>query len=161
VIRDLLRWNLDMCDMVFNAYLGDLSDEDLRMVPVPGMNPIAWQLGHLLVSERQFVEAVKPGSCPPLSEEFLAQHPRNPAEVADPSKYPSLAEYKALWDAQHAATRRVIDELSDEDFARKAEGLPDFVPTVGAALLLSGNHPMMHAGQFVAVRRALGKPVSI
>jgi hypothetical protein len=32
---------------------------------------------------------------------------------------------------------------------------------VGDVFMLIGAHPMMHAGQFVVVRRAAGKPVVI
>ena len=35
----------------------------------------------------------------------------------------------------------------------------EIAPTVGELFLLMGNHCMMHAGQFSAVRRKLGKPV--
>ena len=38
------------------------------------------------------------------------------------------------------------------DFAKWA-------PTIGALLLLTANHTLMHAGQFTVVRRALNKPV--
>jgi hypothetical protein len=34
-------------------------------------------------------------------------------------------------------------------------------PTVGHIYLLIATHQLMHAGQFVPVRRALGKPVVI
>jgi hypothetical protein len=34
-------------------------------------------------------------------------------------------------------------------------------PTIGSFLILVGNHPMMHAGQFATVRRLLDKPVLI
>ena len=31
-------------------YLGDLSDADLLVRPVPGANHIAWQIGHVISS---------------------------------------------------------------------------------------------------------------
>ena len=34
-------------------------------------------------------------------------------------------------------------------------------PTVGSIFTLIATHPMMHAGQFVVVRRQLGKPIVI
>ncbi len=34
-------------------------------------------------------------------------------------------------------------------------------PTLGAVLLLAGSHVLMHSGQFVSVRRKLGKPIAI
>ncbi len=33
-------------------------------------------------------------------------------------------------------------------------------PTVGAGFALMGNHMLMHVGQFVSVRRKLGKPIA-
>ena len=40
----------------------DLSDADLLVRPAPSANHIAWQLGHLIASERNLVEAAAPGS---------------------------------------------------------------------------------------------------
>jgi hypothetical protein len=34
-------------------------------------------------------------------------------------------------------------------------------PTMASMFILTATHPLMHAGQFVPVRRALGKPVVI
>jgi hypothetical protein len=33
-----------------------------------------------------------------------------------------------------------------------------YAPTVGIVLMLLGSHGLMHAGQFVPIRRKLGKP---
>ena len=41
------------------------------------------------------------------------------------------------------------------------ESMREFAPTVGVAFNLIGIHEMMHAAQFVAMRRKLGKPVLI
>ena len=37
----------------------------------------------------------------------------------------------------------------------------EYAPTVGAVLNLIGVHDLMHAGQFVPVRRMHGKPIRI
>src|ERR1700760_3937994 len=70
--KDLIRQNLDFSDRLVKAYVEDLDDESLLLRPVEGMNHIAWQLGHLISSERRMVEAIKPGSCPALPEGFDA-----------------------------------------------------------------------------------------
>jgi hypothetical protein len=159
--KDVVRMSLDLSDQIVNSYLSDLSDADLLIRPIEGMNHIAWQLGHLISSERFFVETVSPGSCPRLPDNFEEGHGRKCTNIDDPSKYLPLAKYKELWKAQRDATRAVLDTLSDSDFDRKTQGLPDFIPTVGAAMNLCGDHALMHLGQFVAVRRKLGKPITI
>ena len=83
------------------------------------------------------------------------------AKEAAPSDGPFLAkaDYLSLWKAQREVTLSVLDELTDEQLAQPT-GIP-FAPTVAALMNLVGLHPLMHAGQFVAVRRSLGKPIAI
>ena len=159
--KDIIRHSLTMSDQIVNAYIGDLSDADLQIRPIDGMNTIAWQLGHLIGSERHFVEMIKPGSCPPLPADFDAGHGREAHTQTDPTKLYSLAKYKELWNAQRAATIAVLESLSEADLDRADPKFPPFAPTVGAILNMCGAHPIMHCGQFVAVRRKLGKPVVI
>ena len=68
--KDVILSTLDMSDFILKKYLDDLSDADLRLRPVEGMNPIALQFGHLIASERHFVEMIKPGASPPLPAGF-------------------------------------------------------------------------------------------
>jgi hypothetical protein len=157
--RDVVRNSITMADTVVNSYLGDLSDSDITIAPMEGMNPIAWQLGHLIGSERFMVELISPGSCPPLPGDFEHGHGRQ--VPADASHYYPLAKYKELWAAQRAATTAVLDKLSDADLSRTDEAFPNYAPSVGAIMNMCGLHPMMHVGQWVAVRRKLNKPVVI
>ncbi len=160
--KDVIRNTMDMSEQVINAYLTDLSDADLLIRPVPGMNHIAWQLGHLIQAERSFIEGIKPGSCPPLPENFEEGHGRDKSSLDDATKVLPLARYKELWSAQRAATKAVLDSVPEEDFDKPGpERLRQIAPTVGTVFNLVGNHALMHCGQFVAVRRKLDKPVSI
>ena len=56
---------------------------------------------------------------------------------------------------QRATVLRSFIELE------RAEAMRDYAPTIGAVFNLIGLHAMMHAGQFVPVRRMLGKPILI
>ena len=38
------------------------------------------------------------------------------------------------------------------------ESMREYAPTVASVLMLLGSHWLMHAGQFVPIRRKLGKP---
>jgi uncharacterized damage-inducible protein DinB len=157
--RDVIRHTLDMSDIIIKSYLKDLSDADLRLRPVEGMNPIALQLGHLIVAERMFKEWIKPGSAPPLPEGFQEAHDLKKAN-GDEARFLTKDEYLKLWDEQRAATKAVLDSVSDADLDDNRDGkLPQFVPTVGAVLNMAGIHAINHSGQFVAVRRMLKKPI--
>jgi hypothetical protein len=160
--KDLLHQNLDSSERIVKTYLEDLDDQALLLRPVEGMNHIAWQLGHLISSERRMVEAVKPGSCPALPENFDAVHGRENTSSDDPKAFCPKAEYLRLADAQRAATKAVLDGLTDSDLdAPGPERMRQMAPTVGAVFQMAGSHVLMHVGQFVGVRRKLKKPVVI
>ncbi|MEW4568714.1 DinB family protein [Tautonia sp. JC769] len=160
--KDAIRNTIDMSAMIVDSYLKDLSDADLLVRPVEGMNHMAWQIGHLIGAERHFVELIRPGTSPALPADFPEGHGRDKFTEDDPAKFYSVAKYQELWGAQRQATLALLDSLSDEDLDRvDPEKFPPFAPTVGALMNMVGGHPLMHAGQFVAVRRKLGKPVAI
>jgi hypothetical protein len=160
--KDVLNHSLGMGDHILSAYLGDLSDADLMLRPVDGQNTIAWQLGHLISSERSMVEGVKPGSCPPLPEGFDENHNKDASTSDDPKKFLTKQKYLDLYQAQRAATRKVLDSLSDADFDKPGpERIRQIAPTVGATFGLLGEHVLMHVGQFVSVRKKLKKPITI
>jgi hypothetical protein len=160
--KDVIRQNFGMSDTILNLYLGDLNDADLLIRPVEGQNHIAWQLGHLISSERSMLEGIKPGASPALPEGFDEAHNRDACTSDDRSKFLSKQRYLELYQAQRAASMNVLDGLSDADLdAPGPERMRKMVPTVGAVLGLMGNHVMMHLGQFVSVRRKLKKPVTM
>ena len=160
--KDVLKQTLNMSAFVLKTYVGDLSDAELMTRPGPGCNHIAWQLGHLIASECGLMESIRPGSAPELPAGFKEQHGKEAAGSDDPSKFLTKQQYLDLTDKVHAATVALIDAYPEADFALPApERMRNFFPTMGAMFILIATHPLMHAGQFVPVRRALGKPVVI
>ncbi len=160
--KDLILSQLDTSDQILNAYLGDLSDAELKQRPAPGLNPVAWQIGHLISSERGMIEPLKPGSCPALPEGFDEAHGKEAAKVDDTSKYLRWSEYRSLWDAQRAATKAVLAGLSEEGLkAAPPNTFGGMCPTVGHVISFTGGHVQMHVGQFVPLRRKAGKPIVI
>lgn len=157
--KDMIRNTSDMANFVMNAYLEDLPEEAFFEAAGPGLNPLAWQLGHLISSERGWLEKIKPGSCPALPEGFDAAHSKATAAPNAFQKVATKAEYLAAWNAQRAATLAVLDSLPEE--ALDGPTGIDFAPTVATLLNMTGVHPLMHAGQFVALRRKHGLGVKI
>lgn len=160
--KDVILQTLGHADLILKSYVNDLEDADLRLSPIDGLNCIAWQLGHLVSSERGMVEGIKPGSCPSLPSGFDENHGKGKGHADSSSKFLSKNEYINLIDAQREATKAVLNELSDADLDAPApERMRRMCPTVGSVMLLTGNHVLMHAGQFVAVRRKLNKQIAI
>jgi hypothetical protein len=160
--KDVILHNFGMADHIVNAYLGDLSDADLLLRPVEGQNHIAWQLGHLISSERMMVEGVKAGSCPPLPAGFDEAHNKEASTSSDTKGFLTKQRYLDLYNTQRAATKAVIQSLSDADLDQPGpERMRQIAPTVGALFGLAGQHVLMHVGQFVSVRKKLKKPVTI
>ena len=153
----------DTSAMVMKRYLEDLSDQDLLRRPGEGCNHLAWQLGHLIAAECRLLEMLKPGAAIALPEGFAERHSKETIADDEPSHFHSKAEYLDLFDRARAATAAVLATTTDEelDAPNPNEGFREMFPTVGSMYLLTATHPMMHAGQFVPWRRALGKPVVI
>ncbi len=160
--KDAILQNLGMAENVAKTYITDLSAADLLLRPVPGQNHIAWQLGHLLLTEHDMLDGVRPGSSPKLPEGFEEGHGREMTSVDDPSKYLPTEEYLKLMTAQREATKSVLNSLSDADLDSPGpDRFQRMAKTVGNLFVLVGSHQLMHVGQFVSVRRKLGKPVTM
>jgi hypothetical protein len=158
--KDAIRTALTSTQHLLGMYLSDLSDEDLLVRPVPNANHIAWQIGHLIVSEPMLVKALPGGKYPELPAGFAEQHKEATAALNPPKGFATKATYVELFNKTRGATLALLDKLSDPDLDRPTEGkMAQFAPTLGALFLLTANHTMMHGGQFTVVRRKLGKPV--
>jgi uncharacterized damage-inducible protein DinB len=155
-IRKALHSNQDM----LKSFLGDLSDADLLVRPVPTANHIAWQLGHLIAAEA-WMQSMIPGTTPiSLPDGFDDKHKKETANVDSPAAFLKKAEYLELLDKVRAGTLAALDNLSDADLDIATTGrVASFAPDLGTLLLLIGSHTMMHGGQFTVLRRKLGKPV--
>ncbi len=157
-IAEHIKESLGPPTFVVKGYLEDLSDADLMVRPTPGANHIAWQLGHLIASEREMIESVCPGSMPLLPAGFAEKHTTETAKSDKPADFHTKAEYVKLMDQQRAGTLAALAKLSDADLAKPGpEKMRQFAPTVGVMFAGQGLHWMMHAGQWAVVRRKLGR----
>ena len=160
--KQILQHSLGASEMVMEKYLSDLAPEVFLTRPVEGMNHLAWQVGHLISVERRLVEEAKPGSSPQLPPEFDAKHAMDKHASDSPADFHSKEEYLALWKAQRAATKQVLDGMTDAELDAPApsEKTRKMCPTVGTMFNLAGLHSLLHAGQFVAVRRQAEMPIA-
>jgi DinB superfamily len=142
---------------VLNMTLADLTDQDLLVRPVPNANHIAWQLGHLILTEQSMLKQLG-GTPPPLPAGFADQHAKPMAGSDSKEGFATKAEYVELLDKTRGATVAAVEKLSDADLDKPVEGSRMF-PKLGLLAIFPASHALMHLGQFSVVRRKLGKPV--
>ena len=105
------------------------------------------------------VSAVAPGKMPPLPEGFVEKYSKEAASSDDPSAFCSKDELLENAGKQLTAALGVLAELSTEELdVPTPEPMNAHAPTVGAVFNMLGSHWMMHSGQWVVVRRQLGRP---
>jgi hypothetical protein len=160
-VRDAIRSTMDMSSMVLKSYLNDLSDADLMRRPGPGCNHTAWQLGHLIAAECSLLDSIRPGAAAALPEGFAAAHSKETNDLDDPAKFLTKQQYLDLYDQARSATLAALEKASEADLDQPGPERFKMFPTVGSIFVLIATHPMMHAGQVVPIRRALGKPIVI
>jgi hypothetical protein len=160
--NDAIRKTMSFSSMVLKSYVSDLDDAELLHRPTAGCNHLAWQLGHLIASECGLLNMICPGAAPELPGGFEKNHGKDAKDSNDPQQFCTKAEYVALMEKVRSATEKALAEQTAEDFDQPGpEHMRQLCPTAGDLWCLIATHGMMHAGQFVPVRRMLGKPVVI
>ena len=160
--REAIKNNIQTADMVCGAYLGDLTDEDLMRRPHPECNHVNWQVGHLIASDFDMFSGCFPGEMEALPEGFVEQYAKEANGNDDPSAFRNKEELMGLLQKQRAVIMSKLDEIDEAALDQPSpESMKSYAPTVGAALNMIGGHWMMHAGQWVIVRRQSGRDIVI
>ncbi len=160
--KDVIRALFASNDSVVKSYLADLSDADLLVRPVPGANHIAWQLGHLIGSEQGLLKSIPGASGIELPAGWGEQHSKEKSQNESPDGFRTKAEYLDFYKRSRANALKQLENFDEPNFAKATEGrFAGFAPALMEMWILVANHPMMHVGQFVVMRRKLGKPVVI
>ena len=156
--KDAIRQVIEFCHMVVRMYVEDLDDGDLLVRSVPGTNHIAWQLGHLISSTHMMAGALG-HAVPALPAGFVEKHTKATAAADDPAAFASKATYLELAEQAKAVALAAVEATPVEALDSPGpEPMRDYAPTVASVLMLLGTHWLMHAGQFVPIRRKIGKP---
>ena len=141
--------------------LGDMTDAELKVRPVPSANNIAWQLAHLIVAEKLLLEGALPGAkYPEVPAAIVSLGSERTGKIDPADGYPTKVQFLEWLGKMRSITLAAVDHLSDSDLdTPNTNMMAKFAPTLGALLILIANHTLMHGGQFTVVRRALNKPV--
>jgi hypothetical protein len=158
--KEILKSSLGLTNMVLHSYLGDMDDSDLMKRPGIGCNHIAWQLGHLIASNTNILNMVAPGMAPELPTGFAEKHSNESKNCNEAAQFYSKQQYMDLMKKLDDALIAAIDQASEADLDKPSpESFRSWCPRLGDIFVLLVSHPLMHAGQWVPVRRMLEKPV--
>lgn len=159
--KDVAKTALTSALDTLKMFLGDMSDNDITIRPVPGANNVAWQLAHLATAESFLLNGQLPGvTYPELPAGIVGLGTERTGRTDPEGGYLPKAQYLEWLDKVRAATVAAVEKLTDADLDRPVtNSMAKFAPTLGALLILTANHTLMHGGQFSVVRRALNKPV--
>ncbi len=159
--KDIVKIALSSTQDTLQMFLGDITDAELTTRPVASANNIAWQLAHLITAEKFLLEGELPGAKYPDMPAPIASLGNDRTGKTDPAEgYLPKAQYLDWFGKVRGVTIAAVDKLSDSDFDIPTKGsMAKWAPTLGALLILTANHTLMHGGQFTVTRRALGKPV--
>ena len=156
--KDAIRHVIEFSHLLVRHYTDDLTDADLLVRSVPGTNHIAWQLGHMVAGTGHMLSMLG-HQAPQLPSGFAEAYTKETASCDDPKRFTTKAEYLALADTMKAASLAAVDATPEAALDQPGpEPMREYAPTVASALMILGAHWMMHAGQFVPIRRKLGKP---
>src|SRR5437762_14371911 len=101
--KDAVKTALTSTQNLLTMYLGDLADADLLVRPVPGANHIAWQVGHLIHSEKQLTTQELPDAAyPELPAGFGERHANKNAGAEATQGFATKAEYLDLFNRTRA-----------------------------------------------------------
>jgi hypothetical protein len=96
---------------------------------------------------------------PPLPAGFKERHTKDTAASNNPADFLSKDEYLRIAKEVRAGTLKALSSLSEADFDKPVTGrVPPFIKRAGDAFVLIGGHWSSHTGQWVVVRRKLGRP---
>lgn len=137
--------------------------EDLRTAPLvppmPGGNHAHWVLGHLLVSEGNFLTMMRGGEHPFAT--LQTQFGGKSTPDATGASYRSFDELLAELKTQHQAIMSFLETLTEADLDRSSSSCPPgfegFFGTWRHVLLMRPMHWMTHRGQLADSRRAAGR----
>ncbi len=143
------------------SLLEDIDESTWFDMPAPGINHVAWQVGHLAASQVALIHvrcfAKDYDRCAPAG--FREKFGKGSSPLADPSAYPSVADIRAAFDRIQTEAIDLIAAMSESDLNSPAGAEPHpLFSTKQGAIATTALHETFHAGQIALLRRLAGKP---
>lgn len=155
--NDLIAFTLKASHTRFRSFVDDLKPAEFEAQPIPGVNSVAWMLGHLALTDRRIIGLL--GGEPPALPTGFEEKFKTTKQPAGEQK--GLGDPKELLAVFDACRQKLIDVVKAADAATLNKPMPNPHPlfnTLGEAAAFMAVHFGLHAGQVTVIRRALGYP---
>ncbi len=140
--------------------LDSVPEAEWFRMPAGGVTHIAWQVGHLAMAQYRLalvrLRGPRADDGELIADDFQRPFRATSVPDADPTKYPTPAAIRAVFDRVH---RRVLAELKDfpeAELSAPPEPAHPLAKTKLESLFWCAHHEMLHAGQIGLLRRLLG-----
>jgi uncharacterized damage-inducible protein DinB len=153
---------LEMARRRVKDFTNDLSVDEWFWHPAEYTTHVAWQVGHLAVSEYNLCLRRVRGRTKDdetlIPDSFIEHFKLGSQPLAGSVNYPPIAEIQRVFDAVHAQVLKELAALTDEELNVPVEqSHPIFKTKLGAVDYAAG-HELVHNGQIGLLRRLMGKP---
>lgn len=129
-------------------------------IPASGHTNIAWQVGHLAMAQYGLclfrIRGREEADLDLMSSSFRKKYSRGTTPNPDPSRNPSVAEIRAVFERVNEQANLEMPNYSDDVLAEQVDPPYAAIPTKLGCLLFCSHHEMIHAGQIGMIRRQLG-----
>ncbi len=143
------------------SLIDDLDESDWFRQPQEGVTHIAWQVGHIAMSQygltlfRQRGRAEVDLELMPSS--FRKKFNRGTTPKPDPAANPNPVEIRSILDKVYEQAMLELPGLTLEKLNQEVDAPHAGFSTNYGALLFAVDHEMIHAGQIGLLRRLIGK----
>lgn len=153
--RALIQYQLATSQQMLKRCLGDITEADAGTLPQGTLAPIVWQVGHLAIADKVFIERAgfTPGG--ELPERYATLFKTGTGGAAD---YPPLSEVVRAFDGTHEALTRAVTEAKLETPLEVPAGRPRVFTNIGEMFSFADAHRWYHIGKISTLRALLGKP---
>jgi hypothetical protein len=140
-------------------FLSELHPDDWFRMPMEGVTHIAWQVGHIAVSQAGLI-CGRVGSEPPENWPYPADwgplFGRGSTPEADVARYPSASDLRQVFDRVFEKSLARLRETADSVFNEPVNPPHRAFHDKFGAARFAAYHEFVHAGQIALLRRLLG-----
>ncbi len=155
---EAMAFSLRASKLFLHRMIDDLKPEELQAQPLPGLNSIAWMLGHLALVDRRQLKWLGIAELPALPEGFEVKFKTTGAAAVAQESLGVPSEIIAIFDSHRDALIACLPTVDPSVFMQPTEAIRPWFSDKGEATLFMGLHTMLHVGQISTIRRALGYP---
>lgn len=159
-LKDHLAERLTIARNWTTGLIADIDERTWFDPPSPGVGHVAWQLGHLAVSQIVLVHVrcFDKKNTDHAPENYLKLFGRGSEPVAGASNYPSIPDIRSFFNRLQTESLQLISTLDDASLNSPAYGDPHpLFSTKAGAIGTAAMHETFHAGQIALIRRLQGK----